>query len=422
MNGAPDIKEAPANVAQATQSITTDSYAAPAQIIPPEPELPQVFSILNLPESDGAETLLGERWLCRGGAALMVGASGLGKSSTSMQMDLCWACGREAFGIKPARPLRILTIQAENDMGDMREMRDGVLRGCSFAPEEMELIAQNLHLVKEQTRTGVDFVENIVGPLLDKVKPDLLRIDPLAAYAGADMTQAAEAAKLLRNTLNPILTEYGCGLILVHHTPKTTGRDTSKWNASDWSYAGAGSADIVNWARATLIMEAGKEIGTACFIAAKRGMRIGWRDAEGKKETKRWFKHSPGSICWESTEAPIGGGKTAPSVEDLLELIPAGGNGIKRDELTGLAAPSHGIGEKKARLLLSKLLEEKSPRVEEVKVPRTKAKCAIYIRRLPHVGGVLLAQNSLTFLPRSVAGGAKVAADAATAQPPGGNI
>ena len=37
--------------------------------------------------------------------------------------------GRPLFGIVPARPLKSLLIQAENDEGDLAEMRDGVIAG-----------------------------------------------------------------------------------------------------------------------------------------------------------------------------------------------------------------------------------------------------------------------------------------------------
>ena len=61
---------------------------------------------------DPGQTLLGDRYLCRGGSMLYVGRSGLGKSSSSAQADIQWSLGREAFGIAPAKPLNILTIQA----------------------------------------------------------------------------------------------------------------------------------------------------------------------------------------------------------------------------------------------------------------------------------------------------------------------
>src|SRR5580704_9528316 len=68
------------------------------------------------------ETLLGNRWLCRGGGALIVAPSGQGKSVLTAQASILWACNKAAFGIKPSRPLRSLILQAEDDDGDIQEM------------------------------------------------------------------------------------------------------------------------------------------------------------------------------------------------------------------------------------------------------------------------------------------------------------
>ncbi|MEI9893776.1 MAG: hypothetical protein WDN28_07705 [Chthoniobacter sp.] len=49
-------------------------------------------------------------------------------------------------------------------------------------------------------------------------------------------------------------------------------------------YAGAGSADITNWARAAVIIDPTHAPHVFKFIAAKRGARVGWRDECGEKE------------------------------------------------------------------------------------------------------------------------------------------
>jgi len=302
--------------------------------------VPEVISVMDYKPAEATSTLLGNRWLCRGGAALIIGSSGTGKSSSSMQQDLLWAAGMEAFGIRPAKPLKILTIQAENDGGDMYEMREGVMRGLELDGESMKLIAKNLICCFEQARTGVDFVENVVHPLLKKHRPDIVRIDPLAAYAGADITQASESAALLRNAINPLLTEYQCGLILVHHTPKTTSRDTTEWKPTDWMYAGAGSADIVNWARAVLVINPSFESGKFEFMAAKRGGRIGWVDEQGVKEDRRWYQWAPGSFHWIPSDAAVrvsnkkgGQSQCEYKVDDLIEALKEGKISRKPSEL-----------------------------------------------------------------------------------------
>src|SRR6266852_145470 len=89
-------------------------------------DLPTPTSIVALAATDpaifDADNLLGKRFLCVEGGMLFVGPSGIGKSSANVQQDILWSLGRSAFGIRPARPLRILCVQAENDDGDLAEM------------------------------------------------------------------------------------------------------------------------------------------------------------------------------------------------------------------------------------------------------------------------------------------------------------
>ncbi len=103
---------------------------------------PDAVSLIALGEQepDPKLTLLGRRFLCTGGGLLFVGPSGIGKSSAGVQQDLLWGLGRPAFGIVPARPLRILTVQAENDDGDLGEMVRGVSSALNFTAEEKDAI------------------------------------------------------------------------------------------------------------------------------------------------------------------------------------------------------------------------------------------------------------------------------------------
>ena len=361
-----DLKEANKQIKEEQKSWAKNQAAEKeinsAMQMPP-PEARSVLSYKN-EAPDPSKTLLGDRWLCVGQGALAVGPTGIGKSTSSMQQDICWSIGREAFGIKPAKPLRILVIQAENDNGDLHEMIVGVMSAMGLSDEEEKLCGQNLLIVSEQERTGVGFIHGVLRPLLEQHRPDIVRIDPLMAFAGCDLTQSAEAAKFLRNGINPLLTKFNCAGILVHHTPKNNNRDTSQYRASDWSYAGAGSADIINWARAMLVIDPCKVDGKFCFIAAKRGSRIGWKSPEGEVQFKRWFKHASGSICWEEAdqETPRG----AHTEETLYDLMPFGLS-MPKDAFIEIARKA-GMSRNTANNLLSKLIfdgrlaEDRRPR------------------------------------------------------------
>jgi hypothetical protein len=252
---------------------------------------------------DPAKTLLGNRFLCREGGMLFVGPSGIGKTAASVQQDLLWSIGQPAFGIMPAKALKILTIQAEDDDGDLSEIVTGIKAYLEFSADQIKLSSQNCVYVCEKSVIGIAFLEQIVAPLLLKYQPDILRINPLQAYVGGDLKEPAITAAFLRNRLNPLLLTHQCGAILVHHTPKTNFRNTEEWKASDWMYAGAGAADITNWARAALVIDPTDQPHIFRFIAAKRGSRIGWANDEGDSIVIRHFSHSQsGSIFWQQTD------------------------------------------------------------------------------------------------------------------------
>lgn len=305
---------------------------------PPEPLVASPLLDFRDQEPDPADTLLGHRFLCREGGMLFIGPSGIGKSSASVQMDIAWSIGREAFGIRPARPLRILQIQAENDSGDLHEMVAGVCRAIGMDAEAATLCRENLLVWSEKARTAEAFIAEVVTPLLERHRPDLLRIDPLLAYLGADPTDTAKLSQFCRNWMNPLLEKHRCACIINHHTPKTTNRDTTNWRASDWMYSAAGGAEITNWARAILVIEPTANPDAFRFIAAKRGRRIGWADKHGETARERLFCHSATGIAWrEATEDEVAGIRPAkdrdiPDDEALIAYVPTDGP-IAKDAL-----------------------------------------------------------------------------------------
>jgi hypothetical protein len=337
----------------------------------------QAVSIIDLAAKDPREfekdNLLGNRFLCREGGMLFVAPSGIGKSTAGVQMDIAWALGCDAFGIKPARPIKTLCIQAENDDGDLSEMAKGVLGHLGLTDEQRELVDRNVIYVSERAATGSQFLA-LLRQLVRKHHPDIVRIDPLQAYAGGDVIDQKVTTPFLRNGLNPILKEFRCAAVINHHTPKTTYRDTSEWTATDWMYAGAGNADITNWARAILVADATHVHGAYTFRAAKRGSRIGWADEDGHPVFERLFCWSQNGnvIFWrdatdEDAErvAAAKQGKPLRTKEDLKRLVPMD-KPIPKNTLLANAGDAE-IGEKKARGLLAELIDNRELFVWQLK-------------------------------------------------------
>jgi len=242
-------------------------------------------------ENDG-NALLGNRFLCRGGGLLFVGSSGIGKSAAVVQMGICWAVGRECFGIPPRKALKILYVQAENDQGDLAEMRDGVISGLALTGKELNRHKRNFICAFESFRAGEELVRETLEPLLEKYSPDLLILDPALSYIGGSANEQETVGGFLRNQLNPLLHKHNCGVLIVHHTNKPNAeRDGRNKLANDFAYAGTGSAEWANWARAVLVLSAKNDDGVRTLQIGKR-FRLKWLDWDGKPVNKKYVKQS----------------------------------------------------------------------------------------------------------------------------------
>ena len=300
---------------------------------PPETTTPQPPAAKSLGDlirrtADDPNELLRTGYLCRGAGLLIAAPSGIGKSAFAIMAMILWAIGRAIFGITPVRPLKSLLIQAENDDGDLAEMRDGVIAGMDLTDEEKKAALENVIVVHENTRTGRAFFDYTVAPLLELHRPDLLWIDPALAYLGGDVSSQKDVGFFLRNLLNPLLSRFNCGCVVVHHTNKPSkGEEKSAWQAGDFAYLGSGSAEWANWARAVLAIRSVGSHEVFELRAGKRGSRIGWKDEDGKTSFTRLIGHAtePGVICWRTAtedETPAGKPRRAGTREDLTALVP----------------------------------------------------------------------------------------------------
>ena len=356
------------------------------------PSIPPVavsLGDLQRPLVDDAAELLKSRYLCRGGGLLLVGPTGVGKSSLSMQAMLLWSLGRPAFGIEPPRPLKSLLIQAENDNGDLFEMRDGVVRGLELQAVEATDAYTRIMVSREDVRTGSEFFRNTVRPLLAMHRPDLLWIDPVLAYLGGEVNSQEVVSAFLRNQLNPLLREFDCGAVVVHHTNKPPKKsDATAGAASDLAYLGAGSAEWANWSRAVLALRSTPTQGIFELCAGKRGARLKWRTPDGSRVFSQYIAHSrgEGEIYWRpATEAEIessqSGGKkigTSEAGKILLTIPPTGS--MEKSALLE-ACKTRDIGRDKATKLINQLIAE--GKIHQVQVPRPGTRPEVHLAHGP---------------------------------------
>jgi hypothetical protein len=268
----------------------------------------ELFSFV--PKEDNT-TLLGDRWVCQGGQLLIVGQSGVGKSSLTVQAAMFWALGMPFFGIKPRRELKSLFIQAENDTGDMAEIVQGVMSyvvaNCGLPQAQaVSKLTENITFARVTSQTGADFID-VVGRLLDKKGDcDLVFGDPLLSYIGDDISQQSVASSFLRGLCNPIAFQRKFAWVWSHHTGKPQGDSKSRahWNTNDFAYVGLGSSELTNWARAICVLQTTKEDGTFRLLLAKRGRRAGVVDEIGDSTTQIGLRHGQVGLYWEPCALP----------------------------------------------------------------------------------------------------------------------
>ncbi len=268
----------------------------------------QVKDLLEFDADKDANSVLGNRWLCKGGSCLIIGQSGVGKSSLEMQMAILWALERPAFGICPSKPLKSLIIQAENDLGDTAEMFQGVWRGMNLPgadhPEVIRQVHRHLTVRKISSHTGPQFCE-LLRRVIDRDKPDLVWLDPVLAYIGDDISKQSVCSQFFRNGLNPIGEATGVVWMILHHSgkPPRDPKSKSGWTSRDFAYDGLGSSDLTNWARAVMVLREYDE-GLFELKLPKRGRRAAAKDIHGQTTTSIWLKHSTTGICWDQVDAP----------------------------------------------------------------------------------------------------------------------
>jgi len=298
---------------------------------------------LEVPEQNPAE-IFRDRFLCRRSAMLFISNTGQGKSTLAYQGAYSWASGREAFGLRPARPLTILVIQAENDEQDLSEMLKGAKTGminAGFSDEEAAMAGKSVIFINENGATEADFFRRLREILRRLHKQgrliDLIVIDPVLSYLGGDTNKAQDVTRWLRGGVQRILDEFNLAALLICHTAKPSRAQNGQKGSAveDW-YAALGSVEWINYPRASMLL---KPVAPGYFElrAGKRGSRLRWKDKNGAPTYIMRLAHAnDGGIYWripneeEFEEALAGAGKRKrpPTVEELVALFHSTYEGI----------------------------------------------------------------------------------------------
>lgn len=275
----------------------------------------ETWSVGQLEEFDvdkDQNSMIGKRFLCRGCAMLLIGPTGAGKSSLAVQMASLWCMGKPFFGIAPVRPMRMIYVQAENDIGDMAEQVQGIARNLRLQfSDAMELWNENFKIIPQRQLTGERFFRWLEREIVAHSANGAM-IDPLLNYVGIDIMRQDECSQLTTGVIDPLMARTGAFLIATHHTGKVRGKNPKFAVAGEAAYDGLGSSVLANWPRAKMSLTQMDEAGTFKLELAKRGNRAGAVNPDGSPTLTLWLKHAREGIFWNAMAPPENQGSGEP--------------------------------------------------------------------------------------------------------------
>jgi hypothetical protein len=302
-----------------TEQLISEAHHALKRLFDPHVNICETIGFddaMNFDASQDPNNIIGvkdgrtTRFLCRGHSAWLIGPSGIGKSSLLMLVAVSCCLGIPFFGVTPQRPLRVMLVQAENDMGDLSEMLRGLMDGLGieFDEQKLEMLRKNFVVKTSSGVIGEEFCQWLEREIIS-FGGEMVFVDPLLSFAGIEVGRQDQASKLCRMWIDPILKRTGAVMISNHHTgkPEKNKGKPQPQSIYDLMYSGIGSSELVNWARAVLILQPTADGENAFRLTfAKRGKRA-WARHPGENDAFTltvWLQHAEKGIFWQQMSPP----------------------------------------------------------------------------------------------------------------------
>lgn len=190
--------------------------------------------------------ILGGGLILEGNISFIMGPAKLGKSIFVSNLALSLATGSTFLGIFPViKPYRVLMFQQEVAPTEVKARFKSILTGFE--------LPDNLHIVNEYG-TKVDnasHLQKMLG-LVVKLQPDVVILDPMRRYHGANEDSSQEMGHVL-----DLMTQFCQGrtaLVVVHHTGKPSNRPEEDNKLREGGYAGRGSSVIFDYGAAYMTL------------------------------------------------------------------------------------------------------------------------------------------------------------------------
>jgi RecA-family ATPase len=204
---------------------------------------------------DRSQYHVGEGFLEIGGFVMLIGQSYVGKSTLLTQVSINMAIGKTWLFFKVERPLRVMTVQAEDPENKLVKMGH-MFKRMDLSAEQINLASQNTAVLTIRDLQDAGAVAEIERHAL-VFKPDIICINPMTSYLSGSVYKDEIINRFLRVQLTPLLDRLKISAIVAHHPPKPVAgaiKDPKDLTEFELQYGGAGMAALTNAPRGNMFL------------------------------------------------------------------------------------------------------------------------------------------------------------------------